>query len=89
MIPNQSTSKKTHVSDLSKPDALMDKTQQSPSGTMVPRLGICRSIIPLSKITHVAQSLIQPKKQGNKNKGRGGGCGRRKVGQNLKKGGNR
>ena len=29
-----------------------DKTQQGPSGTMVPRLDMCRSTISLCKITH-------------------------------------
>ena len=44
--------KKTHyLSKLSKPQVLLQKnTQQGPSGTKVPRLGMCRSIISLSKI---------------------------------------
>ena len=44
--------KKTHVSDLSKFDALLHKTRQTPSGTKVPRPGMCISIISLNKIAH-------------------------------------
>ena len=43
---------KKHVSDLSKPDALLHKTHQGPSGTKVPRLDMCRSILSLSKTAH-------------------------------------
>ena len=64
VISNQSTSKKPHyVSELSKCDVLLHKTQLGLSGTMVPRLDMCRSITSLS---NVAQSPIQPNKQGNK-----------------------
>ena len=40
-----------HVPGLSKLDALLHETHQGPSGTKVPRLDMCRSIISLSKIT--------------------------------------
>ena len=53
VISNQNTSKKPHyMSDLSKFDALLHKTQQDHFGTKVPGLDMCRSIILLSKITH-------------------------------------
>ena len=53
MISNQITDRKSHyVSDVTKLDALMDKTSPGPSGTNVPRLSMCRSIISLRKITN-------------------------------------
>ena len=53
VISNQSTSKKPHyVIDLSKLDALLQKTHQGPSVTKVPRLDMCRSIMSLSNIAH-------------------------------------
>ena len=53
VISNQSTSKKAHVSDVSKLDALLHKTYSKVlSGIKVPRLDIYRSIILLSKIAH-------------------------------------
>ena len=53
MISNQITDRKSHyVSDVTKLDALMDKTPPGPSGTNVPRLSMCRSIISLRKITN-------------------------------------
>ena len=65
VISNQSTIKKPlDVSDRSKLDTLLHKTLQGASGTKVPRLEFCRSII-FSKITsNVARSHIQSKKQG-------------------------
>ena len=52
-ISNQSTSKNpSDVSDLSRLDTLLLKTQQGPSGTKVPKLDMCWSIISLNKITH-------------------------------------
>ena len=67
VISNQNTNKKPHyVSELSKCDVLLHKTQLGLSGTMVPRLDMCRSITSLS---NVAQSPVQPNKQGNKEKG--------------------
>ena len=65
VISNQSTRKKPHVSDLGKLDTLLHKKEQGPSGTKISRFGICRSIILLSSASNVAESLIQPKKQGN------------------------
>ena len=83
----QSTSKKPHVSDLSKLDALLHKTQQGPSDTKVTRFDIRRFIISLSCASNVAQSPIKPKKQDNKKSSGGGGWRQRGrgVGQNLKK----
>lgn len=54
LISNYSTRKQLHyVLDLSNRDGLMSKnTQQGPSGTKVPRVDMCRSIISLSKITY-------------------------------------
>ena len=50
VIPNQSISQKPYyMLDLSKCDALLHKAQGL-SGTKVPRLKICRSILSLSKI---------------------------------------
>ena len=65
VISNQSTIKKPlDVSDRSKLDTLLHKTLQGASGTKVPRLEFCRSII-FNKITsNVARSHIQSKKQG-------------------------
>ena len=65
VISNQSTIKKPlDVSHRSKLDTLLHKTLQGASGTKVPRLEFCRSII-FSKITsNVARSHIQSKKQG-------------------------
>ena len=82
----QSTSKKPHVSDLSKLDALLHKIQQGPSDTKITRLDICRSII-LSGASNVTQSPIKPKKQDNKKSSGGGGWRQRGkgVGKNLKK----
>ena len=51
VILNQNTSKNPHVSDLSKRDALLHKTQQGLFGTKAPRFNVCRSIISLSKMT--------------------------------------
>ena len=55
------------MSELSKCDVLLHKTQLGLSGTMVPRLDMCKSITSLS---NVAQSPVQPNKQGNKEKGK-------------------
>ena len=41
-----------YVTDLSKRDTLVHKTHIGPSGTKLPRLPMCRSIISLSKIIH-------------------------------------
>ena len=60
LISNQSTSKKPHVSDLSKLDALY-KSQLGPSGIKVIRFDMYRCII-LSGTSNVAQSPILPKK---------------------------
>ena len=72
VIRSQSTSKKPHyVSDLSKPDTLLHKTHQIPSGTKVPKLIMCRSLISFNEIAY--QSPIQPKKEDNrKSTGSGG-----------------
>ena len=44
--------KKHYVSDLSKRDTLLHKSaQRGPSGTKVPRLYMCRSVISISKTT--------------------------------------
>ena len=53
MISNESARKKTYyVSDLSKRDTLLHKSaQRGPSGTKVPRLYMCRSVISISKTT--------------------------------------
>ena len=81
-------------------DALLHKThitRQGPSGTKVPRLDMCRSIISLSKIAHQVwrnQSFSQKNKTTEKAVRRWGGRGGRfegdrkeGLGQNLKKGG--
>ena len=47
VISNQSTSRKTHVSDHCNPDALLHKTH-----IKVLRLDMCTSMISLSKIAH-------------------------------------
>ena len=65
MISNQSTSNKTHVLDLSKLNFLLHKRQHNPSGTKIIRLGMCRCIISLSKITHQMWHN-PPFSQGNK-----------------------
>ena len=44
VISNQSTSKKPHY--------VSENTHQVPSGTKVPRLDMCRSILSLSKTAH-------------------------------------
>ena len=53
VMSSQSTSKKPHyVSDTSKRGALLHKTHQCSSGTKVPKLDLCKSILSLSKIAH-------------------------------------
>ena len=87
IISNQSASKKPHVSDLSKLDAMLH-TQQFPSrttsGTKVPRFDIRRSII-ISCTSKVVRSPIQPKKQDNKKSSGGGGWMRQGRGRGVDK----
>ena len=52
-VSNQSTSKNSHVSDPSKLDTLLHKTH-----TNILRLGMCTSMISLSKMTHHRVSQI-------------------------------
>ena len=90
VISNQITTKKRHVSDLSKLDTLLHKTKESRTGTKVPRLDIYRSIKPLSEITQQMwhnHPPIPSKKQDIKNiiGGVGSGQGAGEVGQNFKK----
>ena len=87
LISNQSTSKKPHVLDHSKLDALLYKSQLGPSGIKVIRFDICGCII-LSDASNVAQSPNQPKKQNNKKYSRVGGwmrLGRRRLAKFKKK----
>ena len=70
----QSTSKKSHVSDLSKLDPLLCKTHQGPSGTEVPTFDMCGSIISLSKIAH-EMWRVHPFCQKNKTTERAVGVG--------------
>ena len=88
VISNQNTSKKPHyVSDLSKLDALLHKTQTNV--LLVLRLNICRSIL-LSKIAH-QMWCDQPFSQRNmttERTGEVGVGGDREVGDKiLKRGG--
>ena len=71
VISKQSTGKKPHyVSDVSKPDLSNSvNTHQSPSGSKVPRLDMCRSILSLSKIAHQIWH-DQPLSQRNRTTGR-------------------
>ena len=90
MISNQSTSNKTHVLDLSKLNFLLHKRKHNPSGTKIIKLGMCRCIISLSKITHQMWH-DPPFSQENKATKRvvrvevGGERGEKRVEQNFKK----
>ena len=53
-------------------------THQGPSGTKVPRLDMCRSILSLSKIAN--RTIEIAKKQGNRKNTGGGVGGDREVG---------
>ena len=93
VMSNQSTSKKPHhVSDLSKLDALFNKTHIKVLLVLRYRGSMCRSLISLSKIAHQMQrgppfskrikTTEKAVRVGDwKRQGRGWG-----VGQNLKKG---
>ena len=63
VISNQSTSKKPHVSDLSKLGALLHKIHEGTSGTKVTRLDMCRSILSFRKIAHEIRQTGQQKEQ--------------------------
>ena len=72
VISNQSTSKKPHLLDLSKLDALLHKIWQGSSGTDGPGHNMCRSIISLNKMTHQMWHH-HPFSQGDKEGGGGRG----------------
>ena len=74
VMSNQSTSKKPHVSGLSKLDALLHKTHSKV--LLVLRYQDLRSIISIksqSGASNVARSPIQPKKQDHRKSSEGGG----------------
>ena len=61
MISDQSTSRKTQVSDLSKLDASLHKTHIN--ALQVPKVDICRSIVSLSKIAHQCGTITHSAKE--------------------------